>query len=84
MSASSTLGGALPLADAPPAALALMVGSVLLIGLVVPWLANAYWIKTLTSSLALSIAAAGVALLYGQLGLAVSYTHLTLPTKRIV
>ena len=34
-----------------------------------PWLANAYWIKTLTSSLALAIAAAGVALLYGQLGL---------------
>jgi len=31
--------------------------------------ANAYWIKTLTSSLALAIAAAGAALLYGQLGL---------------
>ncbi len=32
-------------------------------------LANAYWIRTLTSAMALSIAAVGVALLYGQLGL---------------
>jgi branched-chain amino acid transport system permease protein len=46
-----------------------MVLLVLLIGILVPWLANAYWIKTLTSSLALAVAAAGVALLYGQLGL---------------
>lgn len=46
-----------------------MVLLVLLIGVLVPWLANAYWIKTLTSSLALAVAAAGVALLYGQLGL---------------
>ena len=51
------------------AALLRMVVTVLLIGALVPWLANAYWIKTLTSSLALAIAAAGVALLYGQLGL---------------
>lgn len=51
------------------AALVRMVLVVLLIGALVPWLANAYWIKTLTSSLALAIAAAGVALLYGQLGL---------------
>ena len=51
------------------AALLRMVIAVLLIGALVPWLANAYWIKTLTSSLALAIAAAGVALLYGQLGL---------------
>lgn len=50
-------------------ALLRMVVAVLLIGALVPWLANAYWIKTLTSSLALAIAAAGVALLYGQLGL---------------
>lgn len=50
-------------------ALVRMVVAVLLIGALVPWLANAYWIKTLTSSLALAIAAAGVALLYGQLGL---------------
>jgi branched-chain amino acid transport system permease protein len=46
-----------------------MLFSVLLIAVLLPWLANAYWIKTLTSALALSIAAAGVALLYGQLGL---------------
>jgi branched-chain amino acid transport system permease protein len=51
------------------AALGWMVVGVLLIGALVPWLANAYWIKTLTSSMALAIAAAGVALLYGQLGL---------------
>jgi branched-chain amino acid transport system permease protein len=50
-------------------ALLRMVLVVLAIGALVPWLANAYWIKTLTSSLALAIAAAGVALLYGQLGL---------------
>lgn len=50
-------------------ALLRMIVAVLLIGALVPWLANAYWIKTLTSSLALAIAAAGVALLYGQLGL---------------
>jgi branched-chain amino acid transport system permease protein len=50
-------------------ALVRMVVVVLAIGLLVPWLANAYWIKTLTSSLALAIAAAGVALLFGQLGL---------------
>lgn len=39
------------------------------VSVVVPWLANAYWIKTLTSAMALSIAAAGIAVLYGQLGL---------------
>lgn len=50
-------------------ALLVMVLTVLLVGVVVPWLANAFWIKTLTSSLALAIAAAGVGLLYGQLGL---------------
>ncbi|MBC7726287.1 MAG: branched-chain amino acid ABC transporter permease [Microbacteriaceae bacterium] len=46
-----------------------MVGAVLLAGVLVPCIANAYWLKTLTSALALSMAAAGVALLYGQLGL---------------
>ncbi|MBV8621114.1 MAG: branched-chain amino acid ABC transporter permease [Curvibacter sp.] len=46
-----------------------MLGAVLLLALLLPWLANAYWVKTLTSSLALSVAVAGVALLYGQLGL---------------
>ena len=53
------------------AALLRMVVTVLLIGALVPWLANAYWIKTLTSALALALAAAGVALLYGQLGLVI-------------
>ncbi|MEP7101780.1 MAG: branched-chain amino acid ABC transporter permease [Burkholderiales bacterium] len=48
---------------------AVMVGAVLLIGLVLPWVSDAYWIKTFTSALALSVAAAGVAVLYGQLGL---------------
>ncbi|OOG37143.1 branched-chain amino acid ABC transporter permease [Polaromonas sp. A23] len=50
-------------------ALARMVLLVLVLGAMLPWIANAYWIKTLTSSLALAIAAAGVSLLYGQLGL---------------
>ena len=49
--------------------LARMVLFVLALGALLPWIANAYWIKTLTSSLALAIAAAGVSLLYGQLGL---------------
>lgn len=46
-----------------------MVVIVLVLGALLPWLANAYWVKTLTSSLALAVAAAGVGLLYGQLGL---------------
>lgn len=46
-----------------------MVLVILALGLLLPWLANAYWVKTLTTSLALAIAAAGVGLLYGQLGL---------------
>ena len=37
--------------------------------LIVPWLADSYWIKTLTSAMTVSIAAAGVAVLYRQLGL---------------
>lgn len=49
--------------------LARMVLFVLALGALLPWIANAYWIKTLTSSLALAIATAGVSLLYGQLGL---------------
>lgn len=49
--------------------LARMVLFVLVLGALLPWIANAYWVKTLTSSLALAIAAAGVSLLYGQLGL---------------
>lgn len=47
----------------------LMVCFVIGAGLLLPWIANAYWMKTLTSSVALSVAAAGVAVLYGQLGL---------------
>jgi len=39
------------------------------LGLALTLLGNGYWIKTFTSALALSIAVAGVALLYGQLGL---------------
>ncbi|HSV53456.1 MAG TPA: branched-chain amino acid ABC transporter permease [Burkholderiaceae bacterium] len=46
-----------------------MLAVLLVIGVALPWLANAYWTKTLTSALALSVAAAGVGLLYGQLGL---------------
>ncbi len=39
------------------------------LGLGLALLGNGYWIKTFASAMALSIAAAGVALLYGQLGL---------------
>ncbi|MEO8806888.1 MAG: branched-chain amino acid ABC transporter permease [Burkholderiaceae bacterium] len=50
-------------------AFALMLLVLLLVAALVPWLANAYWIKTFTSAIALSVAVAGVAVLYGQLGL---------------
>jgi branched-chain amino acid transport system permease protein len=79
LSAVATLRGDHELAQAQPAlaavslqawrSLALMVATVLLIGFVLPWVSNAYWIKTLTSALSLAVAAAGVAVLYGQLGL---------------
>jgi branched-chain amino acid transport system permease protein len=46
-----------------------MLGVLLVVGVALPWLTNAYWTKTLTSALALSVAAAGIGLLYGQLGL---------------
>lgn len=49
--------------------LMVMLGTLLVLGAVLPWLANAYWTKTFSSALALSVAAAGVGLLYGQLGL---------------
>lgn len=42
----------------------LLMASVLL-----PWVANAYWMKTLISAMAISAAVAGASLLYGQLGL---------------
>lgn len=46
-----------------------MLAVLFVIAVVLPGLANAYWTKTLSSALALSVAAAGVGLLYGQLGL---------------
>lgn len=46
-----------------------MLAILLAAGAVLPWLANAYWTKTLISAMALSVAATGAALLYGQLGL---------------
>jgi len=52
-----------------------MCGVLLALALVVPELANFYWIKTLTSAMAVSIAAAGVALLYRQLGLVCLSQH---------
>lgn len=50
-------------------ALVAMVVGIGFVGFLLPLIANAYWIKTLISAIALSIAVAGVALLYGQLGL---------------
>lgn len=52
-----------------------MLGTLAVIALVVPAIADAYWIKTLTSALTISIAAAGVALLYRQLGLVCLSQH---------
>ncbi|ROZ71290.1 branched-chain amino acid ABC transporter permease [Ramlibacter sp. WS9] len=46
-----------------------MLGVLLVIGVALPWLTNAYWTKTLSSAMAMSVAAAGIGLLYGQLGL---------------
>ncbi len=48
-----------------------LVGMILigLLTLIIPWLASAFWLKALTSSVIFSLAAAGVALLYGRLGL---------------
>lgn len=42
---------------------------ILLLAVVTPAIANAYWLSALTSAVALSLAASGVAILYGQLGL---------------
>lgn len=39
------------------------------IGLVIPLLADAFWIKTLTAALVLALATTGLAMLYSQLGL---------------
>lgn len=50
-------------------ALLTLATCIVLLGCIVPWVANAYWVKTLMSALALSVAVAGVAVLYGQLGL---------------
>jgi branched-chain amino acid transport system permease protein len=46
-----------------------MGATLLLLALLLPVLANSYWLKTLTSAFTLSVAVAGTALLYGQLGL---------------
>ncbi len=46
-----------------------LAAALLLLALVTPLLANSYWLKTLTSAMTLSVAVAGTALLYGQLGL---------------
>ncbi|MFM2405693.1 MAG: hypothetical protein RL223_3573 [Pseudomonadota bacterium] len=43
--------------------------TLLALAVLLPWLCNSYWLKTLTSALTLSVAVAGAALLYGQLGL---------------
>ncbi|MEY4753165.1 MAG: hypothetical protein RJA44_840 [Pseudomonadota bacterium] len=39
------------------------------LALLLPLLSNSYWLKTFTSAMTLSVAVAGTALLYGQLGL---------------
>lgn len=41
----------------------------LLVAMVLPLLANGYWIKTLISATSIAVAVSGVSLLYGQLGL---------------
>ncbi|MEO8297584.1 MAG: branched-chain amino acid ABC transporter permease [Burkholderiales bacterium] len=74
MSATSTASSPLQLALAGVArdnrrVYLVMFFVLLLVGAVVPWLANAYWTKTFTSAIALSVGVAGVAVLYGQLGL---------------
>ncbi|MET5020963.1 branched-chain amino acid ABC transporter permease, partial [Burkholderia pseudomallei] len=56
-------------------ALVATLGTLAANALVVPAVADAYWIKTLTSALTDSIAAAGVALLYRQLGLVCLSQH---------
>jgi branched-chain amino acid transport system permease protein len=47
----------------------IMAGTLVLLAVVLPVLCNSYWLKTFTSALTLSIAVAGTALLFGQLGL---------------
>ncbi|MBS0441621.1 MAG: branched-chain amino acid ABC transporter permease [Proteobacteria bacterium] len=46
-----------------------MAAALLLVAVLLALLCNSYWLKTFTSALTLSIAVAGTALLYGQLGL---------------
>lgn len=43
--------------------------ALVLLAVLLPLVCNSYWLKTLTSALTLSVAVAGTALLYGQLGL---------------
>lgn len=47
----------------------LMLVFLLLVGVLLPQLANGYWIKTLISVVAIATAVSGASLLYGQLGL---------------
>jgi branched-chain amino acid transport system permease protein len=47
----------------------LMLVLLLSLAIVLPLVANGYWIRTLISAAAISVAVSGVALLYGQLGL---------------
>lgn len=58
-----------PVSAAPRRSVLPMLCCLAALGLALALLGNGYWIKTFTSALALSIAVAGVALLYGQLGL---------------
>lgn len=46
-----------------------LVCLLVLSAVLLPWLSNSYWLKTFTSAFTLSVAVAGTALLYGQLGL---------------
>ncbi len=46
-----------------------MLGLLLLLAVVLPLVANGYWIKTLISAMSIAVAVSGVSLLYGQLGL---------------
>jgi branched-chain amino acid transport system permease protein len=47
----------------------LMLALLMSLAIVLPLVANGYWIKTLISAAAISVAVSGVALLYAQLGL---------------
>ena len=46
-----------------------IAGTMLVVSTLIVFFANAYWLSTLTSAFALGLAARGVTLLFGQLGL---------------